>query len=193
MNDDGSSVITQRVCSRTKEHGAMDIESDGNDGLNLESDLMMADAIGEAMSLQPSILNARATKIFTGGDGAPRRSQEGAIMTVPTLWLIKLAKESVSELFYIIGKRCNAAGARCWTRRRPASSTSSRRWTKKTLSTRSGHCSKRRRRQGRRRRRRAGAVGSAAPRPSAAPWRDAACCRRWSPRSHGGRPTLRAP
>ena len=48
----------------------MDIESDGNDGLNLESDLMMADALGEAMSLQPSILNARATKMFTGGPAA---------------------------------------------------------------------------------------------------------------------------
>ena len=35
MNDDGSSVITQRVCSRTKEHGPVDIESDGNADLNI--------------------------------------------------------------------------------------------------------------------------------------------------------------
>ena len=35
MNDDGSSVITERVCSRTKEHGPVDIESDGNADLNM--------------------------------------------------------------------------------------------------------------------------------------------------------------
>ena len=35
MNDDGSSVITERVCSRTKEHDPVDIESDGNADLNM--------------------------------------------------------------------------------------------------------------------------------------------------------------
>ena len=35
MNEDGSSVITERVCSRTEEHNAMDIESDGNADLNM--------------------------------------------------------------------------------------------------------------------------------------------------------------
>ena len=65
MNDDGSAVITERVCSRTKEHNAMDTESDGNAALNMENDLMMADEYGEAMSLQPSVVNARATQMFT--------------------------------------------------------------------------------------------------------------------------------
>ena len=45
MNDDGSSVITEGVCSpsRTKEHDPMDIESGGNAALNMENDLMMVD------------------------------------------------------------------------------------------------------------------------------------------------------
>ena len=60
---------------------------------------MMADESGEAMTLQPSVINAKATQMFTGGDGAPRRSGEGAVATAPTLWLIKLAKEAVFELF----------------------------------------------------------------------------------------------
>tara|TARA_B100000795_G_scaffold140593_1_gene105242 strand:+ start:1048 stop:1641 length:594 start_codon:yes stop_codon:yes gene_type:complete len=51
------------------------------------------------MSLQPSVVNARATQMFTGGDGAPRRSGEGAVATAPTFWVIKLAKEAVFELF----------------------------------------------------------------------------------------------
>ena len=40
-------------------------ESDGNAALNMENDLMMADEYGEAMSLQPSVVNARATQMFT--------------------------------------------------------------------------------------------------------------------------------
>ena len=99
MNDDGSSLITERVYPRTKEHDTMDIESEGNAALNMENDLMMADESGEAMTLQPSVINAKATQMFTGGDGAPRRSGEGAVATAPTLWLIKLAKEAVFELF----------------------------------------------------------------------------------------------
>ena len=77
----------------------MDIDAEGKATLNMENDLMMADVFGEAMSLQPSVVNARAMQMFTGGDGAPRRSDEGPIATDPTLWLIKLAKEAVSELF----------------------------------------------------------------------------------------------
>ena len=43
MQDDGPSVITERVCSRIKEVDAMDIEAEGEATLlNMENDLMMA-------------------------------------------------------------------------------------------------------------------------------------------------------
>ena len=43
------------------------------------------------------MLTARATKMFIGGAGAARTSQEPAIATSATHWLIKLAKEAVIE------------------------------------------------------------------------------------------------
>ena len=51
----------------------MDIDPEGEATLNIENDLMMAGACGEVMSLQPSVINARAAKMFTGCDGAPRQ------------------------------------------------------------------------------------------------------------------------
>ena len=73
IQDDGSSVVTERVYSCIKEVEAMDIDPEGEATLNIENDLMMAGACGEVMSLQPSVINARAAKMFTGGDGAPRQ------------------------------------------------------------------------------------------------------------------------
>ena len=47
MQDDGSSVITERVYSRIKEADAMDIDAEGEATLNMENDLMMAGTFGE--------------------------------------------------------------------------------------------------------------------------------------------------
>ena len=62
MQDEGSSVITERVCSRVKEAEGMEIDAEGDAALNMDNDLMMAGAFGEAMSLQPSVVNVRATQ-----------------------------------------------------------------------------------------------------------------------------------
>ena len=99
MEDDASSVVGSRVTTGQHMTGAFDTELEGESGLNLEKDLMAADGLGEAMGLLPSMLAGRATKMFTGGNGAPRRSQEPELATSPTPWLIKLAKEAVHELF----------------------------------------------------------------------------------------------
>ena len=64
------------------------------------------------MGLLPSMLVVRATKMFTGGIGAPRRSQEPDLATSPTPWLIKLAKEAVWQLFDLHQRR------RIWALRR---------------------------------------------------------------------------
>ena len=50
MQDDGSSVITERVCSRIKEADAMDIDAEGEATLNMENDLMMAGTFGEIIN-----------------------------------------------------------------------------------------------------------------------------------------------
>ena len=75
----------------------MELEDDP--GLTIANDLMMADGFGEAMDLNPSMLASRATKMFMEGAGAPRQSHEPALATTPTLWLVKLARQAVSDLF----------------------------------------------------------------------------------------------
>ena len=97
--DTASVAGTERVDINMREHGATDMEMEGERGRNLENELAAADGLGAAFDLQPAMLAVRATKMFTEGDGKPRRSREPALATTPTLWLVKLAKEAVSELF----------------------------------------------------------------------------------------------
>ena len=99
MEDAASVAGTERVDIRMREDDAVDMEIDGERGVNLENELAAADGLGEALDLKPSMLASRETRMFTEGIGKPRRSEEPAIATKPTLWLVKLAKEAVSELF----------------------------------------------------------------------------------------------
>ena len=99
MEDAASVAGTERVAIRMREHDAVDMEIDGERGVNLENELAAADGLGEAFDLTPSMMASRATCMFTEGNGKPRGSEEPAIATKPTLWLVKLAKEAVSELF----------------------------------------------------------------------------------------------
>ena len=99
MNDALSDAGTARVDTRVRESGAVDMELEGERGLNLENELAAADGLGAAFDLVPSMLALRATKMFTEGDGKPSRSDEPALAAQPTLRLTKLAKEAVSELF----------------------------------------------------------------------------------------------
>ena len=74
--DDSRSVTgTARVDTREREYGALDMEIEGERGLNLENELSAADGLGEAFDLTPSMLALRATKMFTEGGGKPRRCQ----------------------------------------------------------------------------------------------------------------------
>ena len=99
INDALSDAGTARVDTRVRASGAVDMELEGERGLNLENELAAADGLGAAFDLVPSMLALRATKMFTEGDGKPSRSDEPALAAKPTLRLIKLAKEAVSELF----------------------------------------------------------------------------------------------
>ena len=99
MNDALSDAGTARVDTRVRESGAVDMELEGERGLNLENELAAADGLGAAFDLVPSMLALRATKMFTEGDGKPSRSDEPVLAAQPTLRLTKLAKEAVSELF----------------------------------------------------------------------------------------------
>ena len=99
MNDDAGSVCTERVQSRKRPLEGEVMEMEGPSVLNIEKDLMTAEGFGEAMDLVPSMLAARATRMFTNGDGKPRTSGEDKIATVPTRWLLKLAKDATFELF----------------------------------------------------------------------------------------------
>ena len=99
MQDDASDAGTVRAGTHTRENEAVDMEIEAELDRNLENDLAAADGFGEAMDLVPSQLSSRATKMFTEGIGAPRRSGEHKIAKKPTLWLVKLAREVVAELF----------------------------------------------------------------------------------------------
>ena len=99
VNDARSDAGTARVDARVRESGAVDMELEGERGLNLENELAAVDGLGAAFDLVPSMLALRATKMFTEGDGKPSRSDEPALAAQPTLRLTKLAKEAVSELF----------------------------------------------------------------------------------------------
>ena len=66
VQDDARSVTgTVRVDTRKREFGALDMEIEGERGLNLENELSAADGLGEAFDLTPSMLALRATKMFT--------------------------------------------------------------------------------------------------------------------------------
>jgi len=99
MQNDASSVYGSRVRPQQGATGAAEMEIEDESDRNLEQDLSAADGFGEHMDLIPSMLTARATKMFTGGAGGARASGEPAVATFVTPWLIKLAKETVSQLF----------------------------------------------------------------------------------------------
>ena len=63
------------------------------------NDLLAADGALEADELNPALLNQRASRRFTGGDGAPTQPTGERFVQEPTLRLIKLAKEAVYDLF----------------------------------------------------------------------------------------------
>ena len=112
IQDDTGTVCDDRV--RPRREGAEDdnMEIEGEEGGNLENDLVAAEDLGELMDITPSQVTLRATKMFTEGDGAPCTSQEPAITTSATPWLINLAKEAVWQLFDLHQRR------RIWALRR---------------------------------------------------------------------------
>ena len=63
----------------------------------MENEFIAADGLIPAQELEPAMLQLRATKMFTEGDGAPQVSGEPALVAEPTLRLLKLAKESVDR------------------------------------------------------------------------------------------------
>ena len=99
MEDDAASVYGPRVSTGRYMNDEIPAEMEVEADRNLDQDLTAVEGFAETLGLLPSMLTARATKMFIGGAGAPRTSQEPAIATFPTPWLIKLARESVWELF----------------------------------------------------------------------------------------------
>ena len=99
MQDDTGTVCDDRVRPRREGDEGDHLEIEGEEGGNLENDLVAAYDLGEVMDMTPSQLTLRATKMFVEGDGAPSMSKERKIATYATLWLVKLAKEAVDELF----------------------------------------------------------------------------------------------
>jgi hypothetical protein len=67
--------------------------------LNIENELMTADGALEASKLNPALLNQRATRMFTGGDGTPTAPSADPLVHHATLLLIKYSKEAVHDLF----------------------------------------------------------------------------------------------
>ena len=99
MQDDTGTVCDDRVRHRREGAEGDNMGIEGQEGGNLENDLVAAEDLGELMDITPSQVTLRATKMFTEGDGAPCTSQEPAITTSATPWLINLAKEAVWQLF----------------------------------------------------------------------------------------------
>lgn len=99
MQDDTGTVCDDRVRPRREGAEEDNMEIEGEEGGNLENDLVAAEDLGEVMDITPSQVTLRATKMFTEGGGAPRMSKEPALAHDPNLWLVKLSKEAVSELF----------------------------------------------------------------------------------------------
>ena len=100
MQDDAISVCTARGHDHRRGHDAAVQEIEANPARNIENDLVTADAFAEGMDLVPSMLASRAALLmFTNGVGQPTRSKEPALAAVATRWLLKLAKDAVSELF----------------------------------------------------------------------------------------------
>ena len=99
MDDNASQVGEGRVRPLYGMNEGVDMEIEDMDPRNLENELVAADGLDEVMELAPAMLTVRATKMFTEGEGAPRMSKERAFATEPTLWMAKLAKEAVWELF----------------------------------------------------------------------------------------------
>ena len=112
IQDDTGTVCDDRVCHRREGAEGDNMEIEGQEGGNLENDLVAAEDLGELMDITPSQVTLRATKMFTEGDGAPCTSQEPAITTSATPWLINLAKEAVWQLFDLHQRR------RIWALRR---------------------------------------------------------------------------
>jgi hypothetical protein len=99
MQDDTGTVCDDRVRPRREGAEEDNMEIEGEEGGNLENDLVAAEDLGEVMDITPSQVTLRATKMFTEGGGAPRMSKEPALAHDPNLWLVKLSKEAISELF----------------------------------------------------------------------------------------------
>ena len=99
MQDDAISVCTARGHDHRRGHNAAAQEIEANPARNIKNDLVTADAFAEGMDLVPSMLASRAALMFTNGVGQPTRSKEPALAAVATRWLLKLAKDAVSELF----------------------------------------------------------------------------------------------
>ena len=112
MQNDASPVYRSRVRPQQGVTGAAEMEIEDESDRNLEQDLSATGGFREHIDLIPSMLTARATKMFIGGAGAARTSQEPAIATSATHWLIKLAKEAVWQLFDLHQRR------RIWALRR---------------------------------------------------------------------------
>jgi hypothetical protein len=68
---------------------------------NLVNEVFAADGALEADELNLALLNERAQRMFTGGDGAPAHPSGEPLVQQATLKLIKLAKEAVHDLFQL--------------------------------------------------------------------------------------------
>ena len=67
--------------------------------LNIDHDLMTADGVLEAGELNLALINVRATRRFTGGDGTPTTASPDPLVAAVTLMLLKLVKEAIHDLF----------------------------------------------------------------------------------------------
>ena len=99
LMDDTESACTFGGCANLRAADPVEKEQDGIEQLNLLNELIAADGLGEHFNLTSAMVRARAVNKFTEGAGAPRMTGEPRLATYATLWLVKLAREVVFELF----------------------------------------------------------------------------------------------
>ena len=99
MFDDSRGSQTSRVCSDTEEPEGMDAERSADEpNVQEKKDVSSLD-LEVLIGLSRAKMAPRSTKMFTEGNGAPRTSGMDKISSTVTLYMIKLAKEIVFDLF----------------------------------------------------------------------------------------------
>ena len=77
----------------------LDTTIDTTDADNLLNELVAIPGQVTPSELVPAMLNERTTVMFTEGDGKPRTSGKDILVKIPTLKLLKLARQAIFELF----------------------------------------------------------------------------------------------